>query len=403
MTAAIPSNTFAIPAGLLADNPNPDAKKLFCLFTQDWITMQTFIVQALQLPINVGDFKQKYGKFKDEDEIKNCVNAMKDIQNLSVQFGNPQTLITQLATNPAILQTDTAPKELYIHIVWFATKLYQTAITFNQTFAQLMQMLTILPADQLLPTVTAILTGPGGLQTSAETMKTLANTLVQDMAKFLDLLTPATTTMTVYTNSSSTFVEDVKKDIGQDAQDIQTFQDQADTAYKLWRDLTISAVTTSVGTLVLSGGFAWPVSAALATGLGVEAQKARNAYDDACAARNRAEEDKQKKMTLQNDLGAFNTQMVPATKAANAFLADLQKVEGVWTNIGTQLNFIATNFTPDSFKDLPAWRDAMRLDSATQDWKIIADTAAEYTANSLVTYTVLKFGDTLPADTTPKA
>ena len=46
-----------IPApGLVVENPGGgNAPPLFCLFTQDWITLQTFIAQTLQLPISTGD------------------------------------------------------------------------------------------------------------------------------------------------------------------------------------------------------------------------------------------------------------------------------------------------------------------------------------------------------------
>jgi hypothetical protein len=403
ITSATATSTFVPTPGLVLKNPDPTGQPLFCLFTQDWITMQTFIAQAMQLPITVGNFNDKYGTFVDQSAVDNCVAAMKQVQGLSVLFGDPTALVKELAENPAILQTNTAPTQLYVHIVWFATKLYQTATTFNQTLGQLMTVLNNVPPDQLQATVRAILTGPGGLQSSAVTMVTLTNALVQKLAQFIVQLTPATNTMSDYTTHASKFYQDVIAAVGQDAQDVTTFQDEANTAYKLWRDLTISAVTTSVGTLVLSAGLAWPISATLAGVLGSQAKKARDAYDDACNARNRAQADEQKKMTLQNDLGAFNLQMSGVNTAAQNFMADLQNVAGVWTNIGSSLDYIATNFTPVQFDNLPAWRDAMLLDSATQDWQAIAVKANEYTSHSLVTYKILNFGDALPPATTPAA
>lgn len=402
MTLATTSTTtFAPPAGLATASSTPGTPPLFCLFTKDWISMQNFIAQALQLPISVGDFKSKYGTFADEDAVDQCVSAMEAVQALSTSFGNPIALVQQLAQNPAILQTDTAPQQLYVHIVWFATKLYQTATTFNQTLGQLMTILNAVPPDQLPATLQQILTGPGGLQSSAATMVTLANDLIKQLAAFILELTPATDTMSDFTSHSSKFYQDVIAAVGQDAQDVQTFQDEADTAYKLWRDLTISAVTTSIGTLVLSGGLAWPISATLAGVLGDQAKKARDAYDAACAARDGAEADEQKKMTLQNDLGAFNTQMSTVDAAAQSFMSDLQKVAGVWTTIGSDLDYIVKSFTPDKFDNLPAWRDAMLLDQATQDWQTIATAASDYTANSLVSYNIVSFGAPLPPDTTP--
>ncbi|MES2317590.1 MAG: alpha-xenorhabdolysin family binary toxin subunit A [Pseudomonadota bacterium] len=382
------------PSGLVVQNPaGGAAPTLFCMFSQDWITLQTFIAQAMQLPINQGDFGSKYGTFVDMKAVEDCVAAMKSVQDLSKSFGDPTALVKQLATNPAILQTDTAPDQLYVHIVWFATRLYQTATTFNQTLGQLMTILNAVPAKDLPATLQSILTGPGGLQSSAASMVTLANDLIAKLAQFNVALTPATNVMADYTGRSSKFYQDVIAEVGQDAADVETFQHEADVAYKLWRDLTISAVTTSIGVMVLSGGLAWPASAVLAGVLGDQAQKARDAYDKACGERDDAAADKQKKMALQNDLGAFNTQMTPTNQAAANFLTTLQKVTGVWTNIGSDLDYIAKNFTPDQFAGLPAWKDAMMLDRATQDWQVIAGKASDYTANSLVTFNVGKFGD----------
>lgn len=387
-----------VPApGLVVANPaGGSAPPLFCLFTKDWITLQTFIAQTLQLPITTGDFQSKYGVFADEQSVKDCVAAMQGVQDLSTAFGDPMSLMNQLATNPAVLQTDQAPQQLYLHIVWFATKLYQTATTFNQTLGQLMTILNSVPASELPQTLSAILTGPGGLQSSAAQMVTLANALIQDLAQFNNQLKPKTDVMAGYTAKSSTFYQHVVDAIGQDAQEVTTYQDEADAAYKLWRDLTISAVSTSVGLVVLTGGMALPLAAVAAGVLGDQAKKARDAYDDACKKRDAASADKQKKMNLQNDLGAFNKQMTPVNEAAENFLTSLQKVAGVWTSIGSDLDYIAKNFTVDKFDGLPAWRDAMMLDSATQDWQAIAQKANEYTSNSLVTFRLTDFGAPLP-------
>jgi hypothetical protein len=395
------TKTLVPTAGLVVNNPSSQGgQPLFCLFTRDWLDLQGFIAQALQLPISVGDFEGKYGTFSDEADIQGCVAAMKQVSDLSIAFGDPLRLIKELATNPAILQSNTAPTEIYTHIVWFATKLYQTARTFNQTLGQFVELLnpsTCGTPGQCGLVLQQLLTGPGGLQSSAAQMVTLANDLIKDMANFNLSLKPSTDTLSNYSASSAKFYKDVTSAINADISDVATFQAQADDAYKLWRDLTISAVTTSVGVMVLSAGLAWPVSAALAGALGAEAKKARDAYDAACSQRDAANADEQKKITLQTDLSAFNLKLDTVNAAAVNFLATLQQVSGVWTNIGSDLAFIADNFTVDQLGTLSFVMQALKLDQATKDWQIIADKAEEYTANSLVTYNIVPFGSPLPA------
>jgi hypothetical protein len=393
--------TLQPPAGLVTPQANPNDPPLFCLFTQDWLDLQTFIAQALQLPITTGDFESKYGTFTDEKEIEDCISAMQAVQALSVDFGDPLALIKELASNPAILQTDTAPTPIYTHIVWFATKLYRAATTFNQTLGQFMTLLN--PANCGTPTqcgaiLVQVLTGPGGLQSTATSMVQLANDLTQALAQFTLKLKPSVDTMSDYTAQSSTFYADVNAAIKTDTDDVTSYQDAADAAYKLWRDLTISAITTSVGVLVLTGGMGWPVSAALAGGLGDAAQKARDAYDKACAQRDAADADEKKKITLKADLDGFNKQMKPVSDAATNFQKTLQQVTAVWAGIAGDLDFISKNFTPEQLGSLSWLMQALALDRATSDWKTIADAASAYTANSLVTYHIVPFGAPLPAD-----
>lgn len=396
---AAPSISLVPPAGLVTQPQTGDTPPLFCMFTQEWLTMQGFIGQALTLPIDVGSFQDKYGQFSDEAEIDGCIAAMKAIQNLSSDFGDPQALMAALAKDPAILQTDTPPAQLYTHIVWFATKLNQTATTFNQTLSQFVALLN--PANcgnpaQCGAVLAEVLTGPGGLQSTAQSMVAKSNDLVQLFAQFSTKLTPSIQAMDTYTSESSKFLADVDAAITQDTTDEDTYQDEANKAYKLWRDLTISAVTTSVGVLLATGGLGWPASAVLAGVLGDQAAKARSAYDDAVDALHKSEEDERKKRILRLDLKGFNTQMAPTDQAAQDFLKTLQQVTAVWVGISSNLDFIVKNFTPEELGDLNFVMQALALDRATNDWKAIGDASQQYTTNSLVTLKIHKFGDPLP-------
>ena len=395
------SGTLVPAAGLVRPDPqDPNAPPLFALFTDDWLTMQTFIAAALQLPITTGDFVTKYGEFQDEQDIENCLKAMADVKNLSAEFGDPLALLKAIADDPTVLQGDTAPQPIYTHIVWFADRLYQGATSYNQTLAQFEELLK--PANCGSPSECAdvlkeVLTGNGGLQSTAQAMLKSANDLTQALAAFAVKLKPSTDVMSEYTDSASGFYADVQKAIEADTADITTYQNAADDAYKLWRDLTISAITTSVGTLVLSGGMAWPLSAALAGGLGDAAKKARDAYNDAIAQRDAASADDQKKIDLKADLDGFNKQMAPVNEAVVNFQADLQKVTAAWSAISGNLDYIAKNFTPEQLGSLSWVMQSLDCEKATKDWQAIADAAKQYTQGSLVTYKIHPFGAPLPA------
>jgi hypothetical protein len=396
------TTTLEPPAGLVVPNPQGTSTSnppLFCLFTEDWIQLQTFIVQTLQLPITQGDFEAKYGTFTDEAQVTGCVSAMQAIQGLSTSFGDPTALVAQLASDPTILQTDTPPTALYTHIVWYATKLNQAATTFNQTLASFMEMLN--PANcgdpaACLSVLQQLLTGSGGLQSTAQDQVTKANALVQALATFNGQLKPSIDTMDTFTAQSGTFYQDVQAAITTDITSVATFQAAADKAYSTWRSLTIAAVSSSVGVLILTAGLAWPVSAILGGVLGSEAQKARDAYNTALAQVASAEAEEQKKILLKVDLDAFNTQMKPTDQAADNFLKTLQQVLGIWTNISSNLAFISTNFTVGQITNLSSAMQALKLHEATEDWQDIATASQAYTQNSLVSYQVQSFGAPLP-------
>lgn len=399
MSTNNPAQTLRPTPGLVVANPQNSDKPLFCLFTEDWLKLQTFIVQTLQLPITTGDFKGKYGEFTDEDQVAACVAAMKTIQGLSASFGDPVALMSQLATDPTILQVDTPPAALYTHIVWYANKLNKAANNFNQTLGAFMEILK--PAncgdpDSCLAILKDLLTGPSGLQSTAKDQVQKANDLVKALASFNESLKPSIDTMDDFTAKSSTFYKDVEAAITLDMKNVEQFQQAADDAYKQWRDYTISAVTTSVGLLIVTFGLAWPVSAILGGTLGNAAKQARDAYNKACEDVATANAEEQKKILLKGDLDAFNKQMMPTDEAADNFLKTLQLVAGVWSNISNNLAYIEQNFTVERIKDLSSTMEALELSKATQDWQQIAAASLEYTSHSLASYKIQEFGDSLP-------
>ena len=391
------SGTLQPPAGaLVAANTDPP---LFALFTQDWLQLQTYIVQTLQLPITQGDFESKYGTFSDEQEVTNVVAAMTAVQGLSTQFGDPTTLFQELTSNPAILESTTPPTQLYTNIVWTAYQIYNAAVTFNQTLGAFMQLLN--PNNCGTPTecgqaLAAILTGPGGLQSTAVSATATVNQLITAMSTFNTSMAGPNATIQQYTASSSTFYTDAVNAAGQDASDVIAFQQDADAAYKAWKDYTISAVSVSVGLVVISGGLLWPAAAVAAGVLGHDAVEARDNYNKYCAERDAASEDQQKKQQLITDLGGLNSAVGNVGTAAANFVTTLAQVAAAWVTIGQDLAYIVHTYTPEQLSKYSWVNQALKCEDATNDWQTIATAAQAYTQNSLVPFTAHTFGQPLP-------
>jgi hypothetical protein len=234
MSAPTPaSQTLVPPPGLVVPNPSPaGGPAVLCLLTKDSITIQVFIAQVLPLPATVSDFKAKYGTFTDDEDIEGCVAAIQALQKVILDFGDPTAVVKELATNPAVFQGDTAPAQLYLHIVWFATRFYQTANIFNQTLGQFMHLLNTTPPDQRQAVVTETLTGDGGLQAQASSMQQLGNDLTQAMAAFNLNLTSATAAMSAFSGEATKFYKDVVNDIK-----VDTDEDDKQKKLQLLTDL----------------------------------------------------------------------------------------------------------------------------------------------------------------------
>lgn len=235
MSAPTPARqTLVPPPGLIVPNPSPaGGPAVLCLLTQDWITLQIFIARVVRWPATVRDFKAKYGTFADDEDVEGCVAAIQALQKVGLDCGDPTALVKELASNPAILQGDTAPSQLYLHVVWFATRYYQTAIAFNQTLGQFMHLLQTTPRDQRQTVVTETLTGDGGLQARASSMQQLGNELTQTMAAFNPNLTSAIAAMSSYSGEATKFYTDVVNDIKVDKD-----EDDKQKKLQLLTDLT---------------------------------------------------------------------------------------------------------------------------------------------------------------------
>jgi hypothetical protein len=391
--------TLEPPAGALVDATT--TPPLFCMFTQDWLDLQSYIVQTLQLPITQGDFLAKYGTFADESEVEAVVAAMTAVQGLSADFGDPTVLMQELASNPAILESTTPPTQLYTHIVWTAYQIYNAAVTFNQTLGAFMELLD--PKNCGSPTqcgqaLATVLTGEGGLQSTAVGAEATVNALIAHLAQFNQQMAAPNTTIQTYTASSSQFYKDAVAAAGQDAQDVIAFQQDADAAYKAWKDYTISAVTVSVGLIIISGGMLWPAAAAAAGVLGHDAVEARDNYNKYCAERDQSSADEQKKHQLITDLGGLDTAVSQVGTAAANFVLALQQVAAAWVTIGNDLAFIVNNYTPEQLSNYNWVNQALKCEDATQDWQVIATAAQAYTSNSLVPFTSHSFGQPLPTN-----
>jgi len=402
-TSLVPSNDLTVPtpAGVVID---PTVKSVppnrFIIFGTQWLKLQTFIAQALDLPINQGEWDAKYGAFSEKTAVQNCLIAFKDIQDLSSTFGSPVTLKKAISNDADYLQTLAPPKEIYGHIVWLANQIENQAGTFANTFPLLQQLLgpTAGTPVQRAANLKEVLVGQGGLVSTAADMKQKTNDLIKKLLAFETDFNAANGKVQDYASSQSAIFKAVNDLIGKLKDDIKDTQKAADDAYAEWRAYTIAAVTVSIGLTIIGCCLAMPwagvlAGAGAAAGLGVAATRAKNSYNDLCDKVKGFEADLRKKGQLNSDLTGLNAAVGDIAPAMTEFKSSLETIEGVWNDIGMNLNYIATNYTVSQLSDLTWVVQTMRILDAQTKWQDIARTAGEFGRNSLVSYKFKKFGE----------
>jgi hypothetical protein len=398
-TSAVPNNSLTIVNPAPPPGVTNAPSNRFLLFTDSWLDLQNYVEQALQMPITTNDFNQTYGSFPDEGLIKKAVGALKDVRALSLTFGDPVLLKGAILNDPNYLNGVTPPKEIYAHIVWLANQIYNASTTYTFTFSALQQLLSVGSPEERAANLKMVLVGEGGLVSTATDMKTKTNLLLSKLLTFDSDITAANDIVKTYVGQGSAIIGTAEKIIGSTTANINdVLRPAADKAYKAWRDYTISAVTTSVGLMVLSAGMLFPVALGLGIGLGVAASLQRKAYDDLLEEISVANVDIQKKTRLVSDLKGFNTSMNLVAPALSTFKTNLEIIEGVWVGIGANLSFIANNFGVDQLSSYPWVMQAMKIGDAQAKWQAIGATAQQFTGNALVSYNFgTKWGEQIPA------
>jgi hypothetical protein len=386
-------NTMAPPP----DKQTATPADRFILFGDSWLQMQTVVASALALPISQGDFTANYGDFSDKRKIDGLLTAFQNLVDLSGEFGDPSTIQRKIASDGSYLTSSTPPMELYGHVIWLALQIENAASTFTATFKTLNDILnpSVGTAAERASYLRALLTGPGGLASTAATMRSHVSELLRKMAAFALKVDDAAAEVEQYTSNDSKILADANKLLGQLKSDLDTLRSLADEAMQKWRDYTISAVTTSVGITIISAGMLWPVGAALGVGLGVAAAKERQAYDSLISQIAGKEVEVQKKTQLVTDLTGLNAEMPEMVASLSNFKSGLQTIEGVWVDIGGNLNYIATNYTDDQLANLVFVIQIAKILDAQRKWQNISDTAQQFTQHSLVSYSRSSFGTPL--------
>lgn len=403
------------PAGMVrAADPASGQQTQFALFSDSWIELQAFVGAAVDMPVSQGHFEDKYGPADGSKTVLGCIDAMRQVQMASSEFGNPQMLRQALIENPGMLASSQAPDEIYTHTVWLGERVRETSMKLASGYQSVLDELPGLPAaDQAAMLKAYLFDRAMGPLPLAEKMSMEVGMLIKKLGKFEQKMNEYNERMRMFTSTSSAMMADVSRQVGMMEGQIMALERTRDEAYKAWRDFTIAAVTTSIG-CALIGGLLAPFTGglsllaggaaaiALGVGLGVKAAENRNKYNACCDVIQREQEGMRKKIRLRSDLGDFNAQMMRVGPAMGKFMASLQGVEGVWVQMNTDMLMLANNITESNVGNM-AFLVKAKANLAIDAWKSIGASAQQFTVQSLVDYESIAFGHHMPQQQTRAA
>lgn len=388
-------------------DPNSGQKSQFALFSDSWLEVQGYVGAALELPLTSGNFEEKYGSFDSSKTITDCVDAMKNVQETSTEFGDPKSLRAELIKNPNILATEDPPEEIYTHTVWMGQRVHQTSATIVSGYQSILAELPNMPSkDQVVNLKAYLFDQTMGPIPLAKKMSEQVGGLIKKLGNFEQKMNEYNAQMKSFTTGSSNMIVLVNNTIGEYEVKIEELKKTREAAYKAWKDFTVAAITSSVGCALIggllapfTGGVSLLVGGAAAigtgVGLGIAAEKNRIKYNEYCKLVATESADLKKRQRLRSDLGDFDTQMQRVGPAMSAFLNELQKIEAVWVQMNTDMLGISDSITESNVGNMPFLVKA-KANMAIDAWKAVDDSAKQFTVESLVDYTSIAFGEMMP-------
>ncbi len=162
-----------------------EKNNIFILFNEDWACLQVAISETKNLPINSGDFIERYGDFSEIESFNESLEALNKLREAMLSFGSPESLPSQLIDLSPGEDPGNKPKELYSKIVWIAFRISFLSKEIRNTLITLPDIAKIPDYDKRLLELNNLLNGPYGLHKQAEEMSIQVLELINDISKYI--------------------------------------------------------------------------------------------------------------------------------------------------------------------------------------------------------------------------
>ncbi|MER5356420.1 hypothetical protein ABT093_39645 [Kitasatospora sp. NPDC002551] len=360
----------------------------YALFGEEWLHIQVFVTSILKMRIaNTSNYTSMYGAIDkdDEQEIKDFIAAVTEIQKLSNRFGDPVAIIDKISKGGDYLTGDTPPSEVYGQNIWMAYRIRNTAKTFHSFCHDLPDAMDDGQGaiKQNAENVRDLLVGPkNGLKKLIDQLMADLKGIIQNLAAFSGDFRTQNDKLTLYVAKEGKIYKHAVAARDKCKQEAKDFQEEADATYKSWKKYMIAACCSTAGGLI---------GVLTAIGLGIYAAILRAKYNKLLVKVKAMEDEEFKKVKLLTDLDGLRTQVTPLTGYTSSFQTHLDTILGKWQNTSNSIAQIA-KLDDEALGNKNKIATNLKLKQAEEEWKSVVDATEWFTGNSLVSPSRTEFG-----------
>jgi hypothetical protein len=409
--------TLLVPSSLLLQAGDSKDAQRFVLASSEWLDLQNRVQAVLALPTDIGEYAERYGDASSGAPMKDCFDAMHQLQQSASRYGNPASLRAKILRNPNFLAGDTRPAgDAFSATVWTMQRAHQNALTLASTFNSLPSLARGESAANVATGVKSLFLDQGQIIDQMQRTVDQLKLLIDEFSSIESELDKAQLRMKTFTDRSSKTRTSLDEEIGALRVTIASLEQARTAAYNKWVALTVAAcaapaVIGIVGIAIMvllavpTGGASFAVGSAITGGgaaiaagaLGAAAGVARTRYDDLVAQLQNKDEFLVKRVCYRSDLGALDELMTFSLPASSGVIGQLGAVRDAWSGAIRELSAKVNELSAGNLAGA-YWLKEQELAATSKGWSRLDAALQAFTVGSFVDADVIDFGSALPED-----
>lgn len=410
--------TLFVPSSRLLTAAGDDQKaRKFILSSGEWFDLQNRVQAILALPSDLGEYQERYGDASSGLQMKECFDAMRTLQQVAGNYGNPRSLRAKILKDPNFLASADRPRhDAYSATVWTLELAHQNAFSLASALSGIPASARGETQSSIVSGIKSLFLGPNQIVDNMQHTVDQLDALVNEFQEIEKELESAQLAMKTFTDQSSKTRASLDKEIGELTNKIAQLEKDRDAAYGKWLALTISAcavpaIIAIVGIVIMvllavpTGGASFAVGSAVtgaavglsAAALGIAAGIARTSYEDLIKQVDEKQEFLKKRTAYRCDLGALDNLMKFSLPTSSEIISQLRVVKDAWTTSLQEIRYTVADLGVDGLTSGP-WLKQAEMAAAAANWSRVDDALRAFTVGSFVDSNVIAFGAPLPKD-----